>query len=151
MANLLTAIRLLITVPTSLSIAQILILPSLVPVLLIVIAILTDYFDGRVARHLGTASPKGQLFDHTTDFLFVTLGLFGAAYADLVTPILPVLIFIAFSQYVLDSYFFYHEKQLHMSSLGRWNGILYFVPLLLIVLSRTAPFTAVENIITMAV
>ena len=151
MANLLTAIRLLIVIPTALSLALILVLPPTVLVLLIVIAILTDYFDGKVARRLGTSSPRGQLFDHTTDFLFVTSGLFGAAYAGLLTPVLPVLIVIAFSQYVLDSYFFYHEKQLHMSKLGRWNGILYFVPIVVIACSRTAPFSGVAGIIDMIV
>ena len=151
MANLLTAIRLLITIPTALSIALVLVLPPVVPVLLITVAIATDYFDGKVARRLGTASPRGQLFDHTTDFLFVTSALSGAAYADLLTPILPVLIIIAFSQYVLDSYFFYHEKQLHMNRLGRWNGIFYFVPIVLITCSRTAPFSGIAGIVSMIV
>lgn len=151
MANLLTAIRLLIAIPTALSIALVLELPPSLLVLLITVAIVTDYFDGKVARHLGTASPRGQLFDHTTDFLFVTSALFGAAYADLLTPILPLLIVIAFGQYVLDSYFFYHEKQLHMSKLGRWNGILYFVPILIIACSRTEPLRGVADIVTMAV
>jgi len=151
MANLLTAIRLLIAIPTALSIALVLVLPPVVPVLLIVVAIVTDFFDGKVARRLGTASPRGQLFDHTTDFLFVTTALFGAAYAGLLTPVLPVLIVIAFSQYVLDSYFFYHEKQLHMSKLGRWNGIFYFVPILLIASSRTVPFSGIADIVGMSV
>jgi len=151
MANLLTAIRLLLAVPTALSIALVLVLPPVVPVLLVVIAIVTDYFDGKIARRLGTASPRGQVFDHTTDFLFVTSALFGAAYADLLTPVLPVLIVIAFSQYVLDSYFFYHEKQLHMNKLGRWNGIFYFVPILMIVCSRTAPFSGIADILGMIV
>ncbi|MCH8265481.1 MAG: hypothetical protein IIC10_08795, partial [Proteobacteria bacterium] len=51
-------------------------------------------------------------------------------------PLLPVLIVIAFSQYVLDSYFLFRAKQLRMSFLGRWNGIFYFVPLLCFAASR---------------
>jgi hypothetical protein len=51
------------------------------------------------------------------------------AYAGVVTPLLPVLIVVAFAQYVIDSYYYYHQKQLRMSVLGRWNGILYFVPI----------------------
>ena len=130
---------------------MVLVLPPVVPVLLILIAIVTDYFDGKIARRRGTASPRGQVFDHTTDFLFVTSALFGAAYADLLTPILPTLIVLAFSQYVLDSYFFYHEKQLHMSKLGRWNGVFYFVPIVLIVSSRTAPLSGVANLLSMII
>lgn len=151
MANLLTALRLLIAIPTALSIALLLVLPPVVTVMLVGIAILTDYFDGKAARRFGTASPRGQLFDHTTDFLFVTSSLFGAAYAGLVTPILPILIVIAFSQYVLDSHFFYHEKQLHMNRLGRWNGIFYFVPILVIAIARTAPFSSLAGVMTGAV
>ena len=41
---------------------------------------------------------------------------------------------LAFAQYVLDSRYLHRQKQLRMSRLGRWNGILYFVlPLLLAV------------------
>ena len=115
------------------------------PALLIaflVVAILTDYFDGIVARKTNAASAGGQLFDHTTDFLFVTIGLAGAALQNQVTGILPVLIAVAFSQYVLDSYFLYREKKLRMSFLGRWNGIFYFVPLVMIALSRLDLFGA---------
>ena len=43
-----------------------------------------------------------------------------------------VLIVFAFSQYVADSYWLHRAKQLRMSFLGRWNGVLYFAPLLLI-------------------
>ncbi|MCA9016142.1 MAG: CDP-alcohol phosphatidyltransferase family protein [Pseudomonadales bacterium] len=148
MANFLTALRLLISIPAALSIALVLMFSPEVTVLLIVIAIVTDFFDGKIARRFGTASSRGQLFDHSTDFFFVTSCLFGAAYAGLVTPILPILIVIAFSQYVLDSHFFYHEKQLHMSRLGRWNGILYFAPILAIACSRTPVLSEVSGYIS---
>ncbi len=47
-----------------------------------------------------------------------------------------MLIVFAFSQYVLDSYWLHREKKLRMSVLGRWNGTLYFVPLVVIAVSR---------------
>jgi len=108
--------------------------------IVIAVAIATDYFDGPIARSTGTASAKGQLFDHSTDCLFVTGGLAGAAIAGAVTPILPVLIPFAFGQYVVDSYVWHRQRQLRASFLGRWNGILYFVPLVLIAAARL-PFT----------
>ena len=46
---------------------------------------------------------------------------------------------MAFSQYVIDSYWLHREKQLRMSALGRWNGILYFVPLVVLGVSELAP------------
>jgi hypothetical protein len=49
--------------------------------------------------------------------------------------VLPVLIALAFAQYVLDSYFLHRRKALRMSRLGRRNGILYFVPLVVLALA----------------
>ncbi|NKB35488.1 MAG: hypothetical protein GKR91_20500 [Pseudomonadales bacterium] len=136
MANLLTAIRLLLVIPVAWSFADESLLPGWLLLLLILLAIATDYFDGKVARATNTASAKGQLFDHGTDFLFVTTGLAGCALAGVTNPYLPALIVIAFSQYVLDSHYLFHQKDLRMSILGRWNGIFYFAPLLIIACAR---------------
>jgi len=138
MANLLTALRLLLAVPAALAFAQPEFMTPLLLLTLVGVAIATDFGDGIVARRTGTASPRGQLFDHATDFLFVTSGLTGAAIAGQVTVALPIVIVVAFSQYVLDSYFLHRKKRLHMSFLGRWNGMFYFVPLVLIAVSRLA-------------
>jgi CDP-diacylglycerol--glycerol-3-phosphate 3-phosphatidyltransferase len=48
--------------------------------LLYAVAVATDVLDGWVARRSGTASRRGQLFDHATDVLFVgsSLSLFAA-------------------------------------------------------------------------
>ena len=136
MAHTLTAMRLLLAGPVAMAFAR---PESLRPSVLLVLlcgAITTDYWDGRVARMTETSSAGGQLFDHSTDFVFVTTALTGAAVAGLVTPLLPALIVIAFGQYVLDSYLLHRQKQLRMSVIGRWNGILYFVPLLVISVAR---------------
>ena len=136
MANLLTAMRLLLVVPVSWSFAD----PQFIaPALLmgfLFIAIATDYFDGKLARATHTESARGMLFDHGTDFIFVTSALAAMASVDVIHPLLPFLIIIAFSQYVLDSYFLFRARRLRMSSLGRWNGIIYFVPLLCFAASR---------------
>jgi len=147
-ANLLTTIRLLLVVPATLAFARSEFMSPLLLATVLTVAIATDYFDGIVARSRNTASPRGQLFDHTTDFLSVTCGLGGAALAGQVTPALPCLIVVAFSQYVLDSHFFYREKRLRMSFLGRWNGILYFVPLVMIGLSRLGMFEGENGMLT---
>lgn len=131
-ANLLTSARLLLTLPVAWACAKPDAFPSYLLILLLVVAIATDYFDGKVARHMKTASANGMLFDHATDFIFVTSALFAASYSGLVIAWLPILIVFAFSQYVLDSYWLLRQKQLRMSMLGRWNGVLYFAPLVLI-------------------
>ena len=136
MAHVLTGLRLLAVVPAAWAFSRPDRVSVWVLVALMTIAIVTDYYDGAVARSRGTASAGGMLFDHTTDCLFVTCGLAGAAAAGLVPTLLPVLVVVAFTQYVLDSYFLHRQKQLRMSTLGRWNGVLYFAPLVQIALSR---------------
>jgi phosphatidylglycerophosphate synthase len=136
MANLLTGLRLLLVVPVAIAFADPAFISASLLMLLLIIAIATDYFDGIVARRFKATSAQGQLFDHTTDFLFVTCGLAGAALSGMITPLLPLMIVVAFSQYVLDSYFLYRQKHLRMNLLGRWNGVMYFVPLAGIALSR---------------
>ena len=128
-ANLLTALRLSLAAPVALAFALPGEMPANTLVWLILLAMATDVADGRAARRFGTASSRGMLFDHVTDFIFVTSGLAGLAIAGNISPLLPVLIAVAFSQYVLDSYFLFRQKSLRMSVLGRWNGVLYFFPL----------------------
>ena len=135
MAHAITCLRLLAVAPAAWAYSRAGSVPAWLLALLVTVAIASDVMDGKVARRRGTASPRGMLFDHTTDFLFVTSGLAGASVAGLVPLILPVLIVVAFSQYVLDSYFLHRQRQLRMSSLGRWNGILYFAPLVMIAIA----------------
>ncbi|MBW2280488.1 MAG: CDP-alcohol phosphatidyltransferase family protein [Deltaproteobacteria bacterium] len=100
----------------------------------LVLAIATDLLDGPAARRAALRNGRGEsawgrAFDHGTDFLFVTAGLFAMAARGAAPWLLPVLICLAFAQYVVDSYWLGRQRQLRMSTLGRWNGIFYFVPL----------------------
>ena len=145
MANFLTAIRLLLVIPVAMAIANESLFTSWLLLALIFIAIASDYFDGKVARALKTASARGMLFDHGTDFIFVTIALFALSIIGLSSILLPLLIVVAFSQYVLDSYFLFKQKLLRMSFLGRWNGIFYFVPIVLVAASRLPAFEQVQD------
>lgn len=135
MAHAITTLRLLAVVPAVWAFSQPDHVSPWVLALIVVVAIASDLADGRVARRTGSASAGGMLFDHTTDCLFVTAGLAGAAMAGLLPVVLPVLVPVAFSQYVLDSYFLHRQRQLRMSSLGRWNGVFYFAPLVMIAIA----------------
>jgi phosphatidylglycerophosphate synthase len=128
-ANLLTAIRLLLVVPTALLIAADHPRAAVLAAIAIVIAIATDLADGPVARRTGTASPMGGTFDHTTDFLFVVSGMAGGVSRGVFPWILPALVVTAFVQYAVDSRWLQKGKGLRGSRLGRYNGILYFVPI----------------------
>ena len=136
MAHLLTAVRLGLALPLAAAFARPDFLDAGLVALLLAVALATDYADGIVARRRGTASAAGQLFDHATDCLFVTAGLTGAALAGSVPLALPLLVAVAFGQYVFDSYLVHRQKRLRMSTIGRWNGIGYFVPLVVVAAAR---------------
>ena len=90
------------------------------------LAVATDLADGRVARRRGEVSDLGALLDHATDAFFVSLGLAVLASRGQVPALLPALVLLAFAQYALDSRSSAGQG-LRTSSLGRWNGIAYYV------------------------
>ena len=136
MHHVLTALRLLLAAPVAWGVAR----PGAVPgpwlLAAVLVAVATDYLDGIVARHAGAASDRGRLYDHSVDFVFVVTGLAAAAYAGEVPALLPLLVVAAFTQYVVDSYALHRAKRLRMSSLGRVNGVLYFLPIVLVAALR---------------
>ena len=103
------------------------------------IAIASDFLDGIVARRTGTASARGRLIDHGSDFTFVSAGLLAAASRGAIPWLLPILVTLAFAQYVIDSLVLERRSELRPNLLGRWNGILYFVVLIADIVSRSTP------------
>lgn len=136
LAHLLTALRFALVFPLAAAFARPAFLDPGPTALLLAAGLASDYFDGVVARRRRTASPGGQLFDHATDCFFVTACLGGASAAGHVPWLLPVVIAVAFTQYVVDSYWIQRRKRLRMSRIGRWNGIAYFAPLVIIAAAR---------------
>lgn len=136
MANALTAARALLTLPFALLMLRDDRAAAILAAFALGAAIATDVLDGRVARRRGIASPAGRLFDHAADCLFVTAGLAAGAARGVFPWVLPLLVATAFAQYVADSYWGYRQRTLRTSALGRWNGILYFAPLVGDVLAR---------------
>jgi CDP-diacylglycerol--glycerol-3-phosphate 3-phosphatidyltransferase len=128
MANALTALRLLLVVPFAFFMTKGDVRSAVFALVVWVVALITDFLDGPIARRRGTVTAWSGTFDHTTDFLFVTSGLFAGAFRGVFPWILPVLIVAAFSQYFIDSYWIHHHAKLRGSKLGRYNGMLYFVP-----------------------
>lgn len=123
LANGLTALRLLIALPTALCMLA---GSWFCATLLFAVAATSDYYDGRVARARQQTSSAGALFDHATDAIFVTSALAAAARLELVPPALPLLIPLAFLQYLFDSRVLAGQP-LRGDWLGRSNGIAYFV------------------------
>ena len=128
MANALTALRLFLVLPFAFFMAKGDRRSAIVALAVWAIALVTDFLDGPIARRSGTVTPLSGTFDHTTDFLFVTSGLFTGSLRGAFPWILPVLITAAFAQYFVDSNWVHRQSKLRGSKLGRYNGMLYFVP-----------------------
>ena len=128
MANALTTIRLLLVAPFAYFMARGDERSAVFALIAWVVALLTDFLDGPIARHRGTVTAWSGTFDHTSDFLFVTSGIFAGACRDVFPWALPICITAAFAQYVIDSYWIHRQSKLRGSRLGRYNGMLYFVP-----------------------
>jgi len=122
-ANAITSLRLIAAPLCAWSLVE---LHTTAAAWLFALAVLTDLIDGPIARHLGETSAFGALFDHATDAFFVTFTLAALAWRGDVPGVLPLLVAIAFVQYVVDSHA-HIGRELRASRLGRWNGIAYFV------------------------
>ena len=79
MANALTAVRLLLVVPFAFFMAKGGVRFAVFALAAWAVALLTDFADGPIARRRSTVSALSGTFDHTTDFLFVTSGLFAGS------------------------------------------------------------------------
>ncbi|MBD3649527.1 MAG: CDP-alcohol phosphatidyltransferase family protein, partial [Pseudomonadales bacterium] len=121
--NLLSGIRLALALPSAWFTWQ---QQWSIAAVLLLIAVATDFLDGWVARRNDQVSAFGGLLDHASDAIFVTATLAGLAGLGVVPMVLPFLVAIAFSQYVLDSNALAGQP-LRASQLGRYNGIAYFV------------------------
>lgn len=122
-ANGLTLIRLLLCFPVYLCIQH---QRWLLCAAYLTAAVITDVCDGKLARKLQQASPLGGFFDHATDALLVSVSCFALANLGMINPWLAALIVAAFLQYSIDSRLL-SDHSLRSSTLGRINGIAYFV------------------------
>jgi len=124
-ANGLTSIRLIAAPALAVEISR---GQALAACVIFSLAVATDFADGIVARRFGEASALGRLIDHSTDAIFVSIGTAALACAGELPILLPTLIALSFVHYALDA----RNPQAdgpRPSSLGRWNGIAYFVVL----------------------
>ncbi len=122
-ANLLTLLRLLLALPFALAVRA---GSPVAASLVFAIAAASDFADGRVARRRGEISTLGGFLDHAVDAAFVSVGAAALASVGVLPWPLAPLIAIAFIQYTLDSKLM-QARGLRASSVGRWNGIAYYV------------------------
>ena len=94
--------------------------------LLFWLVIISDFVDGYLARKYHCTSALGGFFDHSADAFFVSSGLLVLSLIGPIPLILPILIVLAFLQYMFDSKVL-SGHQLRTSMIGRSNGIAYFI------------------------
>lgn len=93
---------------------------------LFALAVATDLADGAVARRRGEVTAFGGVLDHAVDATLCVVGIASWACRGEVPIVLAPLVAAAFTQYVLDSRVL-AGRPLRASSLGRRNGIAYYV------------------------
>jgi len=104
-------------------------------------ALLSDYFDGVIARRLGVATARLRRLDSIADTIFYTCALLAAlatAY-ELVQPCFPalaVLLLVEALRYIHDIRKFGKEASYHMWSSKLWGLLLFFGMGSLLVLQR---------------
>ena len=90
------------------------------------LAVASDLLDGALARQRNQVTKIGGLIDHAADATFATVTITCLALQQERSLLLPILIILAFAQYVIDSRA-HRGQRLIASRLGRYNGIGYFV------------------------
>lgn len=78
--------------------------PGSAPFAVCVLAVATDFADGRLARASGRASDARRIFDHGADILFLLPGLAMLARLRSVPALLPWAAAVAFALYALDGW-----------------------------------------------
>ncbi|MFT4518468.1 MAG: cardiolipin synthase [Halioglobus sp.] len=127
LANALSVLRILLAAPTAWAVTQ---GWWGLASLLLAVAIISDLFDGPVARKRGQDSAAGGLLDHSCDALYVVSAFAALSSLSMVPVLLPILVVFAFVQYVLDSNAL-KGKTLRTNQLGRYNGIAYYALLVI--------------------
>lgn len=97
----------------------------------LILALLSDYFDGAIARYLGIVTANLRRLDSIADSIFYVAALFAAWYLhwDLLRPlVLPLgaLFVVEVARYALDYQKYGRETSYHMWSSKVW-GLTLFV------------------------
>jgi phosphatidylglycerophosphate synthase len=103
-ADLCTLLRLVLAPVFAWMVAGATAVPSAVPALLFLIAAISDFADGRLARAAGAASLAGRAFDHVADALFLFPALAVLAGAGRIPALLPIAATLAFALYLADGW-----------------------------------------------
>ena len=103
---------------------------------LAVVAAVTDFSDGRVARRLGVAHDAGGWLDSLADVTFILAALACYASAHELPWSIPGLVALSFGQYAFDSLWLHRADAPVRSRLGHWGGIINYTLVLAMAVTR---------------
>lgn len=103
---------------------------------LAVLAAVTDFVDGRMARRLGVAHDAGGWLDSIADVTFILAALGSYALARELPWSIPGLIALSFGQYAFDSVWLHRADAPVRSRLGHWGGIINYTLVLAMAVTR---------------
>jgi phosphatidylglycerophosphate synthase len=103
---------------------------------LAVVAAVTDFIDGRVARRLGIAHSAGGWLDSIADVTFILAALGCYASARELPWSIPWLIALSFGQYAVDSLWLHRADAPVRSRLGHWGGIINYTLVLAMAVTK---------------
>ena len=95
-------------------------------------AAVSDFVDGRVARHTHSTDAFGRWLDNLADVIFVLTALTCEVFAGAIPAYIPVLIAVSFVQYAIDSVVISRASAPVKSRLGHWGGVVNFALVLLL-------------------
>jgi phosphatidylglycerophosphate synthase len=98
-------------------------------------AAVSDFVDGRIARHTHSADAFGRWLDNLADVVFVLTALTCEVLAGAIPAYLPALIAVSFVQYAIDSVVVSRSSAPVKSRLGHWGGVVNFALVLLLALA----------------
>ena len=103
-------------------------------ILVFLLAVITDAFDGYSARKLGVASDYGAYFDIAADFILVLVAFFTFTIIGVYPYWLLLLIILVFIQFILTS----KLKVLVYDPVGKYYGAFLFAVILVTLVSPPA-------------
>jgi CDP-diacylglycerol--glycerol-3-phosphate 3-phosphatidyltransferase len=112
-----------------------------VATVLFLIAAVTDWFDGRLARRWGVTTRLGSFLDTTADKLLVTTALVGLVAVDRCSPWVALIIIAReFTILGLRAAVAAASLQFETSMLGKWKATVQFVAVALAMLRPDVTF-----------
>ena len=108
---------------------------------LYLVACVTDFLDGKLARFLESTSKKGEVLDASADFFLISVGFYYYISLGLVSPLLLVVMTLSFLQYILTSRIPIDDH------LGKHVGTILYILLAVMILSPTTQSSTIINFI----